>query len=420
MNEKNEINDNLKNGQFMLTPLECILINKRLPFGIKLETEDNILRSIDFVKSNELRIENLKKHIIKNLEKNNSIPNNHNINKNNNNQNNITQNIISNNNTNNNTNNTPYNNTINNINDKKFLNYNTKKNNHNYNNMDNNNTVIKKKRKYNVQNRNKDKRIDQKCQLCIDEIKKNPLARIFYNTSSILPSLTLIEKNIKNSKYNDYSELLKDLREVWEYYFQQNTLNPDIYNKTFQMSEIADKIYNKVNKMSFNIEKVHKINDFNLNDFTNKLNGLEKENNEYKGHNIYPNSSNYNIIHKNYILEKNMTYDEKNALGNAIRNLNKEQLKGIIKLLTDKGSECKNGNNQYFEFDIDKLSNRKLRELEKYVQSCNIINKTNVKENIDNSKQIVINNNTNIIDSKVQKNKIQESLLSYSESESIT
>jgi hypothetical protein len=146
MNEKNEINDNLKNGQFMLTPLECILINKRLPFGIKLETEDNILRSIDFVKSNELRIENLKKHIIKNLEKNNSIPNNHNINKNNNNQNNITQNIISNNNTNNNTNNTPYNNTINNINDKKFLNYNTKKNNHNYNNMDNNNTVIKKKK----------------------------------------------------------------------------------------------------------------------------------------------------------------------------------------------------------------------------------------------------------------------------------
>ena len=37
MNEKNEIYVNLKNGQFMLTPLECILINKRLPFGIKFQ-----------------------------------------------------------------------------------------------------------------------------------------------------------------------------------------------------------------------------------------------------------------------------------------------------------------------------------------------------------------------------------------------
>ncbi len=418
MNEKNEIYVNLKNGQFMLTPLECILINKRLPFGIKLETEDNILRSVDFVKANEKRKENLKNHKIKTLEKNNFVTINHNINTNNNNHKNIMPNIISTNNINNNINNVSYNNSINNINNNIEKN---NSNNNSYMNMKNNNTVIKKKRTYNVHNRNKDKKIEQKCQLCIDEIKKYPLANLFYNTSSILPSLTLIEKNIKNSKYNDYSELLKDLREVWEYYFQQNTLNPDIYNKTFQMSEIAEKIYNKVDKMNFNIEKIYKVNDFNLNDFTNKLNGLEKKINDYKDHNIYQNSSNYNLIHKNNNLEKNMTYDEKNALGNAIRNLNKEQLKGIIKILTDKGLQCKNGNNQYFEFDIDKLSNKKLRELEKYVQSCNRVNKTNIKENIDNSQQINKNNNNNIINSKVQNNKIHESLLSSdSESESMT
>ena len=411
MNEKNEIYVNLKNGQFMLTPLECILINKRLPFGIKLETEDNILRSVDFVKANEKRKENLKNHKIKTLEKNN-------FNTNNNNHKNIMPNIISTNNINNNINNVSYNNSINNINNNIEKN---NSNNNSYMNMNNNNTVIKKKRTYNVHNRNKDKKIEQKCQLCIDEIKKYPLANLFYNTSSILPSLTLIEKNIKNSKYNDYSELLKDLREVWEYYFQQNTLNPDIYNKTFQMSEIAEKIYNKVDKMNFSVEKVHKNNEFNLNDFTNKLNGLEKEINDYKDHNLYQNSSNYNLTNKNNSLEKNMTYDEKNALGNAIRNLNKEQLKGIIKLLTDKGLQCKNGNNQYFEFDIDKLSNKKLRELEKYVQSCNRVNKTNIKENIDNSQQINKNNNNNIINSKVQNSKIHESLLSSdSESESMT
>ena len=310
MNEKNEIYVNLKNGQFMLTPLECILINKRLPFGIKLETEDNILRSVDFVKANEKRKENLKNHKIKTLEKNNFVTINHNINTNNNNHKNIMPNIISTNNINNNINNVSYNNSINNINNNIEKN---NSNNNSYMNMNNNNTVIKKKRTYNVHNRNKDKKIEQKCQLCIDEIKKYPLANLFYNTSSILPSLTLIEKNIKNSKYNDYSELLKDLREVWEYYFQQNTLNPDIYNKTFQMSEIAEKIYNKVDKMNFSVEKVHKNNEFNLNDFTNKLNGLEKEINDYKDHNLYQNSSNYNLTNKNNSLEKNMTYDEKNA-----------------------------------------------------------------------------------------------------------
>ena len=62
-----------------------------------------------------------------------------------------------------------------------------------------------------------------------------------------------------------------------------------------------------------------------------------------------------------------MSIEEKNSLGNAIRNLNKEQLKGIIKLLSDSTlNKSQNGQNKYFEFDIDKLSCKKLRELEKY------------------------------------------------------
>ena len=55
-----------------------------------------------------------------------------------------------------------------------------------------------------------------------------------------------------------------------------------------------------------------------------------------------------------------MTVEEKNKLGNDIRNLTKEQLKGIIKILNESDSYPKT---KYFEFDIDKLSNKKLREL---------------------------------------------------------
>ena len=61
-----------------------------------------------------------------------------------------------------------------------------------------------------------------------------------------------------------------------------------------------------------------------------------------------------------------MSITEKNQLGTNIRMLNPEQLKGIIKLLSD--SLNVDQNSKYFEFDIESLSNKKLRDLEKYVK----------------------------------------------------
>ena len=130
---------------------------------------------------------------------------------------------------------------------------------------------------------------------------------------------------------------------------------------------------------------------------------------------------------------------KKNALGNAIRNLNKDQLKGIIRILNEKMIENKNGN-QYFEFDIDKLPTKKLRELEKYVQTCNTtypiystnninnpinnINSYNSINNMNNNNNQFIepnpylNFNSNINNDETYiKKKIHESLLS-SDSES--
>jgi len=66
--------------------------------------------------------------------------------------------------------------------------------------------------------------------------------------------------------------------------------------------------------------------------------------------------------------EKPMTMAEKNQLGTNIRMLNPEQLKGIIKLLSD--SLNVDQHSKYFEFDIEALSNKKLRDLEKYVKNC--------------------------------------------------
>ena len=80
-----------------------------------------------------------------------------------------------------------------------------------------------------------------------------------------------------------------------------------------------------------------------------------------------------------------MTVEEKNQLGNYIRSLNKEQLKGIIRILNDSDSYPKT---KYFEFDIDKLPTKKLRDLEKYVKECiNINNKNSKNQNTGNKNQ---------------------------------
>jgi hypothetical protein len=41
------ISNNLQEGQYMLTPLQGILLNKLIPRGFKLETEENMLKALD-------------------------------------------------------------------------------------------------------------------------------------------------------------------------------------------------------------------------------------------------------------------------------------------------------------------------------------------------------------------------------------
>jgi hypothetical protein len=67
-------------------------------------------------------------------------------------------------------------------------------------------------------------------------------------------------------------------------------------------------------------------------------------------------------------MEKPMSIQEKNNLGENIRKLTPDQLKGIIAILSDPNNV--ETNLKYFEFDIEALPIQKLRELEKYVKVC--------------------------------------------------
>ena len=330
-NNNNELNldnteskTNLKNGQFILTPLESLIINKKMPFGFKLDTEENILKSIENAK--------MKKKAINSESIHRSRPKK-----------------IS-----------------------EFINYNNEYN-------EDGKKYFREKKQINKEDY---KQIGgkismiKKCEKCLEKLKLNQNYHFFYNSSSFgNPCLSEIEKNIKNNKYKSNYDFFMDLRKVWNYYYQTYYSEPDVYQKTCKMSELSEELFK-------NFDNIIEDKKPEINQLKEKLNNIEKGLNDMKSKGNLPQKKSNNY-------DKPMSMEEKNILGNAIRNLNKEQLKGIIKLLRDsKLNQSESGQNKYFEFDIDKLPLKKLRELEKYVKDCEKDSVNNREKNKEQNEQI--------------------------------
>jgi len=165
---------------------------------------------------------------------------------------------------------------------------------------------------------------------------------------------------LKNLHYQSIHEFALDLRKLWSYNFANYTHNSDIFQKTCKLSEYSEEVIKEVENVTE--EKS------DLNEIHKKLAKLEGE---VKNIQVGKPVTTQNIVKKNDKrdnLDRPMSIQEKNSLGNSIRNLNPDQLKGIVNILTD--SLVIDGSNKFFEFDIETLSTRKLRELEKYVKSC--------------------------------------------------
>lgn len=332
--EEEEINKKIstqkesKKGNFMLTPLESLLLNKLMPHGFKFETEENLLKVIEASKSQVKRHKHLVKH--------SDIINNRNYDK------------------------------INSISQMKRR---TQQRTYNIENLPNNvSPEIYKE--------------TQKCWLGLNRIKDIQWSNNFYQSNSPdIPCLSKIEQKLNNYEYTSFYYFSMDIRNIWNYYFSLGDQdNSDIYDITSKMSGEWEKICSE-------IENINDDNYSIANNIKKRSEKIQKDYNENRqqlknNENISPPSK--KIIEQNNE-NKPMTLEEKTNLGNSIRSLNKEQLKGIIKILANNNIK----NNKYFEFDIDTLSTKKLRELEKYVKSC-LSSNNNIKQTIT-----VINNNIN-------------------------
>ena len=329
---KNNLNSNnveqkeeLKLGKYILTPLQSILINKIMPLGFKLETEENILKSLEIPK-------NQGKKYKQSRNKDNSGKSN--------NRNAVGQ----------------------------------KKRNQGINNLDNIPPNISQEIY----------KIYKKCKNGLDKIKESKYAFHYYQSRDPeVPCLANLEKKVNNYEYKNLYDFQMDVRKIWYHYFD---LDPND-ERTKKMSEDWEKICTDLE--SQNIE-------MSVNTIKKRTDKIQKEISEYKEYggitkeNLPAPTKKTNQQNNEH--NKPMTVEEKNQLGNNIRTLNKEQLKGIIKILNENNSVPKS---KYFEFDIDKLPNKKLRELERYVKECLILNNRNLSSLSANPKNLNQKENQN-------------------------
>ena len=371
---------------FSLNPLEQILINKLIPYGYKLETEENLLKTDEKKKKGYLH----RKHK-RTFGNNNS----------------ILENIVD------NENNIESTNKINNI--EKVPKRRRKKSfsSHNTENKENNNktTIMRKMTREHKPKIIEDlgyidkdiikgksnplfRAVNKICDKGMEKMKKIQYYSFFYNNSSKPGELSLskIEKNIREYKYQSTYEFIMDLRKLWNNFLKIYDSQNEIKEKVCEMAKKSEQLYCELE--SVNVEKVE------LEDLNKKVDNLEKKLREIKGNGLTIGNS-FNLK-KSVISERSMSLNEKTVIKNNIKLLTIEQKKGIANILRD---TIDTENKKVLEFDIDKLNNKKLKQLDDYVKECIRKNNENKKidMNVEKLKKDLIdtnqeNNNENNID----------------------
>ena len=308
-------NNKPKRGEFILTPLEGFILNKKMPYGFKFEIEENL-------KEKQYIHKKIKQSEIQKQVK-------------------ITRNQI--------------NEPKNNINISKELSSNT--------NKKVKNIIIKENSPNNNNNNNSESnKIMMKCYFGFNKIKSNPNSNFFYlSKTPDSPSLSMIEKKIKNLEYKEINEFCDDLRKLWNYQFKNYSKNPNIYQNICKMSLLSEQICKELS--NDNISNFYK----NEESFLSCKVKHEKPNN---------NSDEKKINHNKIIKQRNM--EEINKLNQLIRTLSKDELKGIIPIIINNNE---NNDSKEYIFDLLQLPSEQFKRLKEYVLSCRKKNNCNYSIN---------------------------------------
>ncbi len=238
--------------------------------------------------------------------------------------------------------------------------------------------------------------VNKICERGIMKLKKIPYYSFFYNSSKPdEPSLTKIEKNIRDFKYQSTYEFIMDLRKLWNHFLKMYNEQIEIKERVCEMCRITEQLYCELE--SINIEKVE------LEEMNKKVDNLERKLRELKGNSLQFSVGSYNLKKTNSS-ERSMSLNEKTLIKNNIKLLTIEQKKGIANILRD---TIDTANKKVLEFDIDKLNNKKLKQLDEYVKNClrdNNLNQEKLDLDVQKLKNDLTDNNIKNTNNNEQNN----------------
>jgi len=226
----------------------------------------------------------------------------------------------------------------------------------------------------------------RKCYNLLQRLKKHPCAFPFLQPVDveglglhdyydiILEPMDLgtVETKLKNGEYSSVNQFAADIRKIWNNAFRYNAKGTEIYQMTSEMSSYFEKLFKEIEHVSFNDT---------IRDLEKKVEKLSRQISDFHyrgGKHASVGNSRSNKPSSN--LDKPMTIQEKRILGQNIRSLPPEYLRGVWDIVSE-GLPYNQQNKEELEFDIDTLPVRITRELERYVKSkMSMLNKNQSKK----------------------------------------
>ena len=178
--------------------------------------------------------------------------------------------------------------------------------------------------------------------------------------------LSTVENKLKNNQYLSVNLFAADIRKIWNNAFMYNIKGSPIYQMTVEMNTYFEKLIRDIENVDFS-ETVR--------DLEKKVEFLSKQITELHQRGLSQVSENPKLNRSGIksssktskLSEKPLNTQEKKALGQNIKKLSPDHLRGVWDIVSS-SLTSKNGQEE-LQFDIEHLPIRVARELERYVKN---------------------------------------------------
>lgn len=196
----------------------------------------------------------------------------------------------------------------------------------------------------------------KKCYKLLQTLKKSPLSHYFFSSESNGEStdssdefldLNTIENKLISKEYLCAYHFLTDLKKMLSASFLVHCKVPEVFLEIFKFSELFNSLFQGCEKLVFSENLIQ--------DLQGKVENLAQNMKEIQSKTVHP---------KIGIFDKKMTSLEKKQLCQNLKKLDPKHLSGVLKIV--KGNINIQGDE--LEFDVEKLSDKVCRELEKYIK----------------------------------------------------